>query len=189
MEISIQNHVGLVEVVRASILLVRNYQMKGYLATKGWKSLCACGVFLVNYIMRAWKFSIFPSSGTVVVATNKTSVIGTVMLWFTPRITPIDKIFPEAMALLRKECMSFVYIGSFAVSPEYVCTRVSLRMLRAVLDTVKAKGVDVGVCVVHPDHCTLYKRFGFKEVGSSTIPGLANAKAALLVVKKQDVRL
>jgi predicted acetyltransferase len=54
---------------------------------------------------------------------------------------------------------------------------------------VKTRNIDIAICVVHPDHSSFYKRFGFTEIATSIMTGLDHAPAALLVIKRQDVRL
>jgi predicted N-acetyltransferase YhbS len=54
---------------------------------------------------------------------------------------------------------------------------------------VQRQGIDVGVCVVHPDHVSFYERFGFTKIAQSTMPGLEKAPAALLVIKRHEVLL
>jgi predicted N-acetyltransferase YhbS len=101
----------------------------------------------------------------------------------------MDKIFPDEFSGLRNSGKKFVYLGQFAVSASYTCTRLSLRMLREVWSVAKSQGIDKGVCVVHPGHLKTYLRFGFTEIARSTIPELDHAPAALLVIERHAVRL
>ncbi len=174
----------------AFIVLMINYRDKGYFpATKTWKNVCTLLDRFCEYMSRVRIFFLDPSLGQVIVAKKYGIVIGTVCAWFNPRITPIDDIFPDELTALKNSDKSFVYLGNFAVAPKYKCTRISLRMLQLAWSTAQYQGIDVGICVVHPDHCTFYERFGFTKVASSTISDLGHAPAALLVVYRHDVRL
>lgn len=190
MNMVIKERAGLFEAVLAFILMAKNYQNKGYFSSSlTWINIRTLYGRFHDYIARVRMFNQDPSKGQVVVAKKYGLVVGTVSFSFNPDVTPCDKIFPDEMNSLRQSGQSFVYLGSFAVSTSYVCTRLSLRMLRAVWNTAKLRGVDLGVCVVHPHHSAFYKRFGFTEIASSTIPELDHAPAALLVVKRHAVRL
>lgn len=190
MEMVIKERATLFEAVLAFVLLAKNYRDKGYFCQSlSLVSICTLLGRFCDYIVRVLVFNQYPSSGQVVIAKKNREVIGTVCVSFNPDTTPIDKIFPDELASLRNSNQSFVYLGQFAVASTYRCTRLSLRMLRIVWKVAKQRGTDVGVCVVHPDHSTFYKHFGFTEIATSTIPELDHAPAALLVIKRHAVRL
>ncbi len=175
--------------VHAFLLLARNYQKKGYFCKLSLVSIYTLTRRFIDFVVRVWMYNLNPLKGQVMVAKRENSVVGTVSLRFNPDTTPIDKIFPDELASLRNCGKTFVYLEKFAVSSEYACTRLSLRMLREVWSMAKSKGFDSGICVVHPDHSKIYKRFGFNEIARSTIPELDHAPAALLVIERHAVRL
>jgi len=190
MQMVIKERATLVEGVLAFGLLMRNYQRKGYFQSS--LSLVNIRTLLgrfCDYIVRVRLFNQDPLKGQVVVAKKNGLVIGTVCLSFNPHTTPFDKIFPDEFAHLRTCGETFVVLGQFAVSSSYTCTRLSLRILREVWRVAKSKGVDKGICVVHPDHSRFYERFGFTVIATSTIPELDHAPAALLVIERHAVRL
>ena len=174
----------------AFILLMTNYRRKGYVSSpRSWKSLCTLCSRFRDFMQRVHRLNQDPLQGQVVVVKKHGLVIGTVCVECNPPRTPIDDIFPDELASLCNSNQSFVYLSSFAVGSSYRCTRLALRMLRHIWSSVKEKGFDVGICVVHPDHASFYKRFGFTEIAVSNISGLNQAPAALLVIKRHDVRL
>ena len=190
MNLVIKERATLGEAVMAFILLMTNYQKKGYVSCScTLVDLCTLYGRFRDYIRRVQDYNLTPSKGQVLVAKKHGLVIGTVSACFNPSATPIDDIFPDELTALRTSNQSFVYIGSFAVASSYKCTRLSLRMLWNLWSLAQKQGVGVGICVVHPDHSKFYKRFGFTEIASSTMSGLNKAPAALLVIKREDVLL
>lgn len=190
MNMVIKERASLCDAIMAYILLMINYRKKGYVSLPHtWKSLCTFCGRARDYIQKVHKFNHDPSQGQVVVAKKLGVVVGTVCVECNPTYTPIDCIFPDELSALRHSGQSFIYLGSFAVASKYQCTRLSLRMLRHVWSMVKIRRIDIGVCVVHPDHVSFYERFGFTKVAQSIMPGLDRAPAALLVIRRQDVRL
>lgn len=190
MEMVIKERASMVEAVMAYTLLMVNYHKKGYVSLpKTWKNMCTFYGRARDYIQKVHAFNHDPLQGQVVVAKKNGIVVGTVCVECNPTYTPIDCIFPDELSALRNSGQSFIYLGSFAVAAQYQCTRLSLRMLKHVWSMVKIRGIDIGVCVVHPDHVSFYERFGFTKVATSIMPGLDRAPAALLVIRRQDVRL
>ncbi len=178
------------EGVMAFILLMINYQKKGYVSiVPTWKSMSTLACRYRDYMQRVRTLNQDPSKGQVVVAKKHGFVIGTVCVESNPTTLSIDEIFPKQMARLHASALPFVYLGSFAVASSYSCTRLALRMLRYIWSVVINQEIELGICVVHPDHIKCYVRFGFVEIARSQMPGLDQAPAALLVVKRQDVRL
>lgn len=190
MQMVIKERASLGEAFMAYILLMMNYQKKGYVSsTYTFANLCTLLGRFCDYIRRVRDYNNTPSKGQVLVAKKHGLVIGTLSACFNPNTTPIDDIFPNELTALRKNNQSFVYIGCFAVLSSYQCTRLCMRMIRTIWSIAKKRGVDTIVCVVHPDHTTFYKRLGFTEIAVSHMFGLQHAPAALLVIKCQDVRL
>ncbi len=191
MNLVIKQRASLVEAVMAFFLLMTNYQEKGYLSRAITRTnLQTLRNRFRDYMRKAKLFIKDPSQGLLVVAKKNGVVVGTVCAEFNPTHTPIEEVFPDELRELRNSAQSFVYLGSFAVASSYQCTRLSLRMLRDLWSLVKEKGIDIGICVVHPDHSTFYERFGFTVIALSTAtPGLRSAPAALLVIKRHAVRL
>ena len=191
MEMVIKHNASLVDAVQAFILIVRNYQKKGYIpSAMSWKNVRILCSRFCDYIGKAKTFNQDPSQGEIVVVKKFGIVVGTICVWFNPAHTPIDNLFPDELARLRNSTARFVYLGSFAIASKYNCTRLSLRMLRDIWETIEAKGIENGVCVVHPDHVKIYERFGFRvEAISENMLGLAQAPATLMVIKRHEVRL
>ena len=190
MNLVIKERATLGEAVMAFILLMTNYQKKGYVSCScTLVDLCTLYGRFRDYIRRVQDYNLTPSKGQVLVAKKHGLVIGTVSACFNPSATPIDDIFPDELTALHASNQSFVYIGSFAVASSYQCTRLCMRMNRTVWSMAKERGVDKIICVVHPDHSKFYQRLGFTEVAVSTMSGLQSAPAALLVVSRHDVRL
>jgi len=176
------------EELSAFILVVKNYQKKGYLSDfLTWKGFSA---IVMRCMAHIWKIFSFRNNqkGCIIIAKEHDRVIGTVTVEFNPTHTPIDCLFPVELALIRES--SFVYIGSFAVASTHHCTRLSLRMLRHLWSLIQERTVEQGVCVVNPDHCKFYERFGFHTVSiSEEMPGLSCAPAALMVIHRHEVML
>jgi ribosomal protein S18 acetylase RimI-like enzyme len=190
MQMVIKERASLAEAVMAFILLMSNYRKKGYFSqTFTLKNLCTLAGRFCDYMHRVHRFNNDHSRGQVIVAKKFGLVIGTVCVELNPEHLSINDVFPAELSSLRNSNESFIYLGSFAVAPAYKCTRLSLRMLRHVWSMVQRQGIDVGVCVVHPDHVSFYERFGFTKIAQSTMPGLEKAPAALLVIKRHEVLL
>lgn len=190
MQMVIKERASMCDAIMAYILLMINYRKKGYVSLpKTWKSLRTFCSRACAYIQKVHKFNHDPLKGQVFVAKKNGVVVGTVCVECNPTKTPIDHIFPDELKELRSSNQPFIYLGSFAVASKYKCTRLSLRMLRQVWSMVKTKDINVGICVVHPDHVSFYKSFGFSLVAESMMIELDHAPAALLVIKRQDVRL
>jgi predicted N-acetyltransferase YhbS len=189
MEMVIKQRASIIDGVLAFVLLAKNYQRKGYFRLFSLVDLCTLARRFCDFVARVHLYNLDPLKGQVVVAKRNNRVIGTVSLSFNPDTTPIDMIFPDELMSLRQSGKSFVYLGGFAVCASVRCTRLSLRMLREVWSTSQTRGIDVGICVVHPDHSGFYKRFGFTELATSIIPELDHAPCALLVIQRHAVRL
>jgi len=176
------------EALSAFVLVVKNYQKKGYLSDfLTWKGFLT---IVMRFISHVWKMFSFRHGygGCIIVAKEHGRVIGTVSVEFNPTHTPIDRLFKAQLATIRES--SFVYIGSFATAPSYHCTRLSLRMLRHLWSLIQERTIEQGVCVVNPDHCKFYERFGFHTVSiSEEMPGLSCAPAALMVIYRHEVML
>jgi predicted N-acetyltransferase YhbS len=190
MNMVIKERASLVEAVMAFVLLITNYQNKGYVSgAYTFANLRTLLGRFCDYIGRVRDYNNTPSKGQVLVAKKHGLVVGTLSACFNPRTTPIDDIFPDELNALHTSNESFVYLGSFAVAPSYQGTRLCMRMIRTIWSLAKKRGVDRIICVVHPDHSKFYQRLGFTEVAVATMSGLQSAPAALLVVSRQDVRL
>lgn len=190
MQMVIKERATLFEAVLAFILLAKNYQRKGYFpASFTLVNIRTLLGHFGDYIASVRAFNKDHSRGQVIVAKKFGIVIGTVCVERNPVHLSIYDIFPTEMNALLSSNESFIYLRSFAVAPAYTCTRLSLRMLRHTWSMVKEQGIDIGVCVVHPDHVRFYERFGFTQIAQSVMTGLDHAPAALLVIKRHDVRL
>lgn len=190
MQMVIKERASMCDAIMAYTLLIINYRKKGYVSLPHtWKSLCTFSGRARDYILKVHKFNRDPSQGQVVVAKKLGVVVGTVCVECNPAKTPIDHIFPDEMRELLTSGEKFIYLGSFAVASKYKCTRLSLRMLRQVWSMVKTREINIGICVVHPDHVSFYENFGFSKIAEAMMTGLDHAPAALLVIKRQDVRL
>jgi hypothetical protein len=190
MQMVIKERASLGEAVMACILLMTNYQKKGYVSCAyTFANLRTLYGRFCDYMRRVRDYNHTPSKGQVLVAKKHGLVIGTLSACFNPSVTPIDDIFPDELTALRTSNQSFVYIGCFAVASSYQCTRLCMRIIRTTWSMAKKRGVDKIICVVHPSHTAFYKRLGFIEIAVSQMPGLQHAPAALLVINCQDVRL
>lgn len=178
------------EALMAFQLVVKNYQSRGYLPTD--PTLKTLTLLTARFCAFIWKMIRFSISdiGYMLVAIEDRKVAGTVTLEFNPSALSIDTLFPKEMTELRSSGKSFVYFGAFAVSKEYSCTRTSMRMLREQWRLVKERGTEVGICVVNPCHCNLYRRLGFKILAiSAEMPGLSQAPAILLAFNASEIKL
>ncbi len=189
MQMVIKERASVFDGVLAFMLLARNYRRKGYFQRSSLVDICTLARRFCDFVARVRMFNLDPLKGQVVVAKRNNHVIGTVSLSFNPDTTPVDNIFPDELSGLHSSGKKFVYLGEFAVSASYRCTRLSLCMLKEVWSIAQSKEIDVGICVVHPDHSKIYERFGFTAIATSTIPELGHAPCALLVVKRHAVRL
>lgn len=178
------------EALQAFKLVVKNYQSRGYLPTD--PTLKTFILLTARFCAFIWKVVSFSVSngGYMLVAIEDRKVVGTVTLEFDPSTLPIDSLFPKEMKELRASGKSFAYFGSFAISEEYSCTRTSMRMLREQWRLLKERRTEVGICVVNPCHCNLYRRIGFKVLAiSAEMPGLSQAPAVLLAFNTSEIKL
>lgn len=178
------------EALQAFQLVVKNYQSRGYLPTAPTpKTLLLLTARFCAFIWKMISFSI-SDSGYMLVAIENHKVVGTVTLEFDPSTLCVDSLFPKELTELRESGKSFVYFGAFAISKEYSCTRTSMRMFKEQWRLLRERGTEVGICVVNPCHCNLYKRFGFRVLAiSAEMPGLSQAPAVLLAFHASEIRL
>ncbi len=171
----------LLEALSAFILIIKNYQGKNYLP--------ACYTFgffskvIPFFLKLVWKNITFmiTKGGQTFVTKESSKVVGTMSVEFNPAVLSIDKIFPEELMKIRKEEVSFAYIGSFAICSKK--PRTCLQMIREVENILRSKNTKLGICVVNPSHCSLYERLGFQVIARrETMNGLANAEAVLLTI-------
>lgn len=188
MNMTINSRASLMESVQACILVVRNYRKKGYLGATALRTLLLVAKYLYSFLCKIFLYR-DSQKGCMFIAKNHNQVIGTVSVDFNPKKLPIDILFPKQMRVLYREA-SFVYIGSFAVDAAYNCTRLSFRMLREVWTLVLERGYDQVVCVINPDHCKFYSRFGFKTIAiQENMPGLSCAPAVLMAINLRETVL
>lgn len=192
MNLVIKQRASLLEAVMAFKLLVTNYQKKGYMTSSFTlvNAYVICSRFC-GYMIQATLFMFDPSRGQLVVAKSGKLVVGTMRAEFNPKRTPIEKTFPVEMKELRNSTQSFAYLGSFAAIPTDECKRPCLQIFRKLLNTLIENKIDVAICVVHPDHSTLYKLFGLTEKRSSkeSLDGLdSEVKATLMFGNVKEIK-
>lgn len=183
MQMVIKERATLGESTLGFFLLMRNYHKKGYVSFS-WKGLCTLLGRFVCYLWKVHKLNLDPSKGQVTIAKENKRVVGTVCVECNPKVTPIDKIFPNEMEQFYSNSQSFAYLGSLAVASKFTCTRLCLKMLKSVKEAIEGQGIQNLVFVVHPDHAGFYQRFGCELVATATnMTGLSQAPAALLTLK------
>lgn len=188
MEMTINSHANLVESVQACILIVRNYRRKGYLGATTLRTSLLVAKYLYSFLCKMFLYR-DSRKGCMFIAKENNHVVGTLSVDFNPTKLPIDKMFPKEMKSLYRTA-SFVYIGSFAVDATYNCTRLSFRILKEVWTLVTNRGYNQVICVINPDHCKFYSRFGFRTIAiKENMSGLSSAPAALMAINLHEVRL
>lgn len=167
-------------------LVVHSYQQRGYLPNT--KTVNGALVLLARFIVWVREMVRFKmGGGYVFVAKDKEKILGTIMVYFSPKKIPL---FGKEFAELRAKSSKIAYLGSFATIESCKCTRTSLKMMQEVKKELLARGIESALCIVHPDHVGLYKRYGFVTKASrKAMPGLKNAPAVLIAVHKESVTI
>ena len=170
---------SLVDALFAFCLLVRNYVEKEYLPlTPTVENFKKYRKILVALLKKD------SENEKTLVAKDGVHVVGTISYCVRDGALPIEHMFVEQLAHIRKEHPRIAYIGNFATNHQYSCTRLALRMMRDVEDVCRARGADAAVCVVNPDHVGLYEKRGFTIVAElPAMEGLTQKARAVLLLK------
>lgn len=167
---------SLVDTFAACLLLVANYVKKGYLPEPS-----------LDGLSKYWKVlrSLFAKKNAnkqTIVARDGSRVVGTISYYIGASF-PIETMFPEELALLRKK-YKLAYAGFFAINKEYRCTRLAVRMILEAQKRCTDQGATGEVCVVNPCHVKFYLSHGFHVVKEiSQMEGLEKGARAVLLAK------
>lgn len=170
---------SVIDALSAFFLLVRNYVKMEYLPiTPTLRNLAWYRKILVSFLKKV------DARDKTLVAKDGRRVVGTISYCVGKEKLPIDSMFAAELASLRKECPLLAYIGLFATSPEYSCTRLAVRMMRDVEKKCRALGATGAVCVVNRHHVEFYTNHGFIEVAElPEMEGLTSKARAVLLMK------
>jgi hypothetical protein len=173
----------------AFVLVIKNYQKKGYIPNPSLKTFC---VLIARFCAFMWKTVTLwrTGAGCVVVAKDKNTIVGTMTIELNPPSLCIDKLFPKELEEIRACGSSFAYFGAFAISCENNCSRTSVRMLRSAEKFLVERNINIGICVIHPNHRRFYEHRGFYFVAQKeNMPGYKEAPALLMAINVHEFSL
>jgi hypothetical protein len=179
----------LTEAFMAFVLVIKNYQKKGYIPNPSLKTFC---VLIARFCAFMWKTVTLwrTGAGCVVVAKDKNTIVGTMTIELNPPSLCIDKLFPKELEEIRACGSSFAYFGAFAISCENNRSRTSVRMLRSAEKFLVERNINIGICVIHPNHRRFYEHRGFYFVAQKeNMPGYKEAPALLMAINVHEFSL
>lgn len=174
---------SVLDTLSAFFLLVRNYVRMGYLTiTPSVENFKKYRKILLNFLKKS------DERDKTLVAKDGKRVVGTISYCVGEEL-PIESMFASELAQIRTQCPLLAYIGLFATSHEYSCTRLALRMMRDVEKKCIALGANGAVCVVNRTHVEFYTNQGFTEVAElPAMEGLTEKASAVLLMKTEHSR-